>query len=64
MKVLLVNGSSHPNGCTDAALTEIARSLQEESIETEIYFIGNKPMSEALPVTAAVPPTNASLMTV
>ena len=45
MKVLLVNGSSRPDGCTNAALTEVARALQGEEIETEMVFIGN----EALP---------------
>lgn len=27
MKVLLVNGSSRKNGCTNAALAEVARAL-------------------------------------
>lgn len=45
MKVLLVNGSSRANGCTNVALREVERSLQEEGVETEYLFIGN----EALP---------------
>lgn len=45
MKVLLVNGSPHKNGCTNMALEEIARTLKEEGIESEIYHIGNKPIS-------------------
>ena len=45
MKVLLVNGSSRKNGCTQSALNEVARALNEENIETEFFFIGN----EALP---------------
>ena len=45
MKVLLVNGSSRSNGCTNEALTEVARALSEEGIDTEMIFIGN----EALP---------------
>lgn len=45
MKVLLVNGSSRKNGCTNAALSEVAKALNEEDIETELFFIGN----EALP---------------
>ena len=36
MKVLLVNGSSRKNGCTNVALQEVARSLNEENIETEL----------------------------
>ena len=41
MKVLLVNGSPHKNGCTFTALSEIAKILNEETIGTEIYHIGN-----------------------
>lgn len=48
MKVLLVNGSSRSNGCTGAALDEVARALQEEGIETEIVFIGNKPLPDCI----------------
>lgn len=44
MKVLLVNGSPHKEGCTYTALSEVARSLKEEGIETEIFWIGNKPI--------------------
>ena len=45
MKVLLVNGSSRKKGCTNAALCEVERALQEAGIGTEQFFIGN----EALP---------------
>ncbi len=44
MKVLLVNGSPHKNGCTNVALEEIAKTLKEEGIETEIFHIGAKPV--------------------
>ncbi|MDO4845895.1 MAG: flavodoxin family protein [Oscillospiraceae bacterium] len=40
MKVLLVNGSPHENGCTDAALSFVASALREEEIETEKFWIG------------------------
>ena len=40
MKVLLVNGSPHKEGCTYTALTEVAETLNEEGIETEIFWIG------------------------
>ena len=43
-KVLLVNGSPHQKGCTYTALSEVAASLNEESIETDFYWIGNKPI--------------------
>lgn len=44
MKVLLVNGSPHKEGCTYTALTEAQKTLNEEGIETEIFWIGNKPL--------------------
>lgn len=42
MKVLLINGSPHKNGCTYTALEEIANTLKEEGIESEIYNIDTK----------------------
>ena len=45
MKVLLVNGSPHVKGCTYTALDEVATTLNEEGIETEIFHIGTKPLS-------------------
>lgn len=45
MKVILVNGSPHQYGCTYTALSEIATALQKEQIETEIFWVGNKPIS-------------------
>ena len=44
MKVLLVNGSPHKNGCTDTALREVAGALQAEGIDAEIFWIGNEPV--------------------
>ena len=37
MKVLLVNGSPHANGCTYTALCEVASSLEQNGIETEVF---------------------------
>lgn len=45
MKVLLVNGSPHEKGCTYTALSEVAKTLNEESIDTEIFWIGTKPLA-------------------
>lgn len=42
MKVLLINGSPNANGCTYTALCEIAKELEKENIETEIFQVGNK----------------------
>ncbi len=44
MKVLLVNGSPNEKGCTYTALSEIAKTLEEQGIETEIFHIGNQPV--------------------
>lgn len=44
MKVLMVNGSPHKEGCTYTALSEVAKTLNKEGIETEIFWIGNKPV--------------------
>ena len=42
MKVLLINGSPHPNGCIATALGLAAEVLNAEGIETETIHIGNK----------------------
>ena len=42
MKVLLINGSPHANGCTFTALNIVTEELQKNGIETEIIHIGNK----------------------
>lgn len=45
MKVLLVNGSPHEFGCTYTALQEVASSLEQQQIETEIFWIGKEPIA-------------------
>ena len=42
MKVLLINGSPHANGCTFTALNIVANELEKNGIETEIVHIGSK----------------------
>ena len=42
MKALLVNGSPRAKGCTYTALTELAKTLEAEGIDTEIIHVGNK----------------------
>ena len=54
MKVLLVNGSPHKEGCTYTALTEVEKSLNKEVIETDIFWIGNKPISGCIACKACV----------
>lgn len=48
MKVILVNGSPHEKGCTYTALTEVQKTLEKNSIETEMFWIGNKAISGCL----------------
>ena len=45
MKVLLVNGSCHEQGCTYTALAEVAKALNANGVETEIYQLGGKKIS-------------------
>ena len=42
MKVILVNGSGHKEGCTYTALKEVADTLEKQGIETEIFQLGTK----------------------
>jgi multimeric flavodoxin WrbA len=44
MKVLLINGSPRKSGNTFTALHEIAETLHSEGIDSEIVWIGNKPV--------------------
>lgn len=45
MKVLLINGSPHKEGCTYTALKEIADTLKNQDIESEILYLGTKPIA-------------------
>ena len=44
MNVLLINGSPHADGCTYTALSEIASTLRDESVDSEIFQLGRKPV--------------------
>ena len=39
-KVLLLNGSPHPHGCTATALEEMIKVFESEGIETELIQVG------------------------
>ena len=41
MKVLIINGSPHKDGCTALALKEVEKVLNNEGIETTTLHIGN-----------------------
>ena len=45
MKVLLINGSPHRKGNTNAALEEVASALESDGIKTDTFWIGAKPMA-------------------
>ena len=42
MNILLLNGSPNANGCTYTALCEVAKTINEGGIETEIIHVGHK----------------------
>ena len=42
MKVLLVNGSPNKEGCTYTALSEVAGTLEQNGVATEMFQIGTK----------------------
>ena len=48
MKVLMLNGSPHKNGTTFTALSEVEKTLNEADIETEIVWIGTKPLMSCM----------------
>ena len=48
MKVLLLNGSTRKNGCTHLALSEVARALNAEGVETEIIQMGPGPVRDCV----------------
>ena len=45
MKVLLINGSPNEFGCTYTALTEAQTVFEKNGIETEIVYLGKKPVA-------------------
>ena len=45
MKVLLVNGSPHKNGCTHTALDLVGGQLRAAGIEADEFWVGAKPIS-------------------
>ncbi len=63
MKVLLFNGSNREHGCTFTALSEAARILNEEGVETEILQIGAAPVADCIGCRVAPRPTAACFKT-
>ena len=44
MKVILVNGSPHKEGCTYTALKEVENELNNYGAETEVLWLGVRPV--------------------
>ena len=53
MKVLLLNGSANKNGNTFTALSEIAKQLKKNGVESEIMQMGNKPVRGCIAADSA-----------
>ena len=47
-KVLLINGSGNEHGCTFTALSEVAKALNEEGVETEIIQLGKDAIRDCI----------------
>ena len=48
MKVMLVNGSPKANGNTARALGEVARTLEAEGVEAEVFQLGAAPIRDCI----------------
>lgn len=62
MEVLLVNGGPHQDGCTNLALEEVAKTLENESIQTEIIWLGNKPIGGCIGCNSCLKNDNKCFM--
>lgn len=45
LKVLLVNGSPHKDGCVRTALSKIATALDKEDVKSDVFWIGNQALA-------------------
>ena len=54
LKVLLVNGSPHKEGCVCTALTEIADILKGEGVDSTLFWVGNQPVAGCIGCEACV----------
>lgn len=61
MKVLLINGSPHKEGCTYTALCEVSEALNQSGIDTDVFWIGNKPLSGCIACKSCVQKISAFL---
>ena len=54
LKVLLVNGSPHKDGCVSTALSEIAEALKSKGIDSSPFWVGNQPVAGCIGCGACV----------
>jgi multimeric flavodoxin WrbA len=48
MKVLMLNGSANPIGCTKTALEEVGKALEEQGVEYEIFQLDGGPLRDCI----------------
>lgn len=53
-KVLLVNGSPHQFGCTYTALNEVKSALNNNGVDADFFWIGNKPIAGCIACKSCV----------
>ena len=53
-KILLINGSPHQFGCTYTALKVVAASLDKNGVDTDFFWIGNKPVAGCIACKSCV----------
>lgn len=54
LKVLLVNGSPHKDGCVRTALSEIAAALDKEDVKSDVFWIGNQALAGCIGCGACI----------
>ncbi|MBR6952776.1 MAG: flavodoxin family protein, partial [Campylobacter sp.] len=47
-KILLINGSPNKNGSTNLALSEIAKELENNGVQSEILYLGKKARNDCI----------------
>lgn len=62
MKVLLVNGGPHQDGCTNVALEEIEKVLNQNGIRTEMMWLGIKPIGGCIGCNVCLKQNNRCFM--
>lgn len=62
MKVILINGGPHKDGCTNFALEEVAKELNKEVIDTKIMWLGTKPIGGCIGCNTCLKQDNRCFM--